>query len=349
MPTLINSIPNILFKKYSGTVDTSVNNTVNQEPPILASPKIIPSLQIYNQEIPKEAPTNLVLDLTPPPTAAPYIVGLDTDNKLSLLCEKREYSSTHPWIVKYTNVKLSDFALVNGYSYKFAGTNPQVPYLGITNLLSQIIPFNYDPALSYQYYVNIWNGNDFISTKCDNIVNPWILDIDAGYLTFFSDQPQLASPKITFWRYEGTMGLPSSGGTVVEKETLTYYIKYRPLTVPRTQTLNENININSNYISNATHIDINIIDRTGFSKNNILSLLNPDDFIYITTGSSVFIHIFKIQFITNNQKNGQNDWSFIVEPLNPQDGSNETPFPSQVYSIYFDMNSNRIPIAKFKF
>lgn len=349
MTTLTSSIPNVLFKKYSGTVDTTTLNTVNQEPPILASPKIIPSIQIYNQEIPNVAPTDLVLDLSPPPDAAPNIVGLDASGNMSLLCEKREYSMTYPWIVKYTNLHLTDMALVSGYAYKFAGTNPQVPFLGITNLLSQVLPFNYDPALSYQYYVNIWNGNTFISTKCDDSKNPWILDIDSGYLTFYSASPQLAPPKITFWRYEGSMGLQSSVSPVTTKKTLTYYLKYQAQTIPRTPATSGYININNVRISNTTSIDINIYDRTTFSKNDILSLLYPDDHIYITASSSVYIHIYKIQLITNNQTNGQSDWTLTVIPLNPQDGAIETVISGGIYTVYFDINSNRIPIYKIKF
>jgi hypothetical protein len=352
MSKLINAIPDILFKKYSGVVDTSTLNTVNQEPPVLASPKIFPSLQIYNQYIPPLAPTDLITDFTAPVSNILDLNGDETDD-LTSLCEKREYSEEYPWMVKYTNLKLTDEGLVDGYSYKFAGTNPQVAYLNETNLLSQTIPFNYDPALTYQYFVYIWNGNTFISTKCDNSVNPWVLDVDAGYLTFYGQNKQLAPPLVTFWRYEGTFGFDVSGGggggpgPTIQKKTLAYYISTEETYVP---TQAEYINIDTTEIGTATRIDINNIDLTGASKNDVFTTLDRDDLIYITTNTSKYTHIYRIIFIQNNTEN--DDWTFTVEPLNPDDDielQETTDDPEQIFTISFDLNSNRIPITKIKF
>jgi hypothetical protein len=357
------NIENILFKKYSGVVQTNVQNTVNQEPPILAYPKIFPDTQVYNQPIPPTVPllsdnTGLLTDFTPPVSD---ILFLSTSNDLSTLCENRQVLASHPYIVRYVKMKLTDFTLNTGFSYRFAGINPGGPSSGLptsvlatTNLLSQTIPFNYEPGLSYQYYVYLWNPAAFPpryeSVASDDSTYPWIFDTDAGYITIFGPAPQdpTKPPLVTFWRYEGIMGLGSGGGgtPVTEKKTLSYYLSFEPsATLPAQPSY---VNINNIHLSIATRININIIDRTQFSKNNILSLLAPDDLIYITTAISEFIHIYKIQFIKNNQPARQ-DWTFIVLPLNTSDGSTETVTSGQIYSVSFDVNSNRIPIYKIKF
>ena len=52
----------LLFKKYSGAVDAYVGVAVGGEPPVSARPRIIPSLQLFSQDIPATAP--LAGDLT---------------------------------------------------------------------------------------------------------------------------------------------------------------------------------------------------------------------------------------------------------------------------------------------
>lgn len=364
MPLVSDSIiENILFKKYSGVAETNINNTVNQEPPILAYPKIFPDVQIYNQPLPPTVPllsenTGLVSDFTPPVSD---ILFLSISGDLSTLCEDRQVLVSNPYIVRYVKMKLTDFTLNTGYSYRFAGINPGGPSSGLpasvlatTNILSQAIPFNYEPGLSYQYYLYLWNPNAsppaYEAVSSDDSTNPWIFDTDAGYITIFGRMPQdpIYPPLVTFWRYEGIMGLGSSGGGTgsgVQKLTLAYYLNFQ---TAFSQPLTANINLNNAHISVATRIDININDITTYSKNNIFSKLNPDDLIYITTATSEFIHIYRIQFITNNQPTNQS-WSFTVLPLNTYDGNAETVVPGQIYTISFDLNSTRIPIYKIKF
>lgn len=352
-------IENILFKKYSGVVTTNIQNTVNQEPPILAYPKIFPDVQIYNQQIPPTVPllsdnTGLVSDFTPPVSD---ILFLSSNNDLSTLCEDRQVLSSNPYIVRYVKMKLTDFTLDTGYSYRFAGINPGGPGSGLptsvlatTNLLCQAIPFNYEPGLSYQYYLYLWNAlaspPAYEAVSSDDETNPWIFDTDAGYITIFGEEPQDPTnpPLVTFWRYEGIMGLGAGGGgpSAIEKHTLSYYLSYQLTPAP---TLAATLNINNQHISLATRIDINNIDKTNYSKYNILSKLNPDDLIYITTSTSVYIHIYRIQFIKYNQPS----WTFTVFPMNSFDGNTETVITGQIYSVRFDLNSTRIPIYKIKF
>ena len=218
-PTL-SEISELLFKKYSGVVDTSSTKSVGQEPPVLAYPKIIPSAQIYAQPIPALAPSDLSNNFFI--TSISGIGGpLNPTTNLSGYCTNRQYSNSNPHIVKYTDLRLTHVGNDStGFSYCFAGTNMSTPALtASTNLLSKVIPYSYDPAGSYQYKVSIWdsgsNGYNSYPGSSD-ATHPWVLDTDAGYIRFFGDASPDPSgsliadgkpPLITFWRYEGTMGL----------------------------------------------------------------------------------------------------------------------------------------------
>ena len=95
---------------------------------------------------------------------------------------------------------------------------PLLPVLGSPNAfyheqLKDAIPFNYDPAGSYNY--SIKNSSNF------NIafgVQDWMVDPVAGTLTFFG--ANLASvgisatqpPMISFFKYIGAKGFPAGGG-----------------------------------------------------------------------------------------------------------------------------------------
>lgn len=216
---LTTEIPSLLYKKYSGVVDTSFVTTIPNEQPVLAYPKIIPAVQIYGQSIPRQAPKILTSDLSAP-AGADNIINPYSNTGLTELCIDRQYNSDLPYIVKYTRMRLKLISQANSYSYYFAGTNPQLIYLESTNLLSQIIPYFYDPLGSYQYKVYIWDPlatppQYKVVDRADSVY-PWNIDTDAGYLRFFGttlpDQDGLHPPLITFWRYEGTLGINTSTG-----------------------------------------------------------------------------------------------------------------------------------------
>jgi len=227
MSSLPAELSNLLFKKYSGVVDTSSSKSVTQEPAVLAYPKIIPSVQIYAQPIPSIAPLqsdlsiNSIINITGIVNSSGVPQGTSADLSALGYCEKREVSIAYPYIVKYTKLLLKQVD-ATGFAYNFAGTN--VNLLSSTNILSQVIPYSYDPsAPGYQYAVYIWdaasNGYN-LNVGSSDPTNPWVLDIDAGYIRFFGvsspDPAPLGAlskpPRITFWRYEGTMGFGTDGG-----------------------------------------------------------------------------------------------------------------------------------------
>jgi hypothetical protein len=83
-----------------------------------------------------------------------------------------------------------------------------------SDLLRDAIPFNYDTA-SGSYVPTVKKSSD------DSIIafgqNDWVIDIEAGQLTFFAGLPTGVSidqpPKVTFWRYVGGKGLPTGSAT----------------------------------------------------------------------------------------------------------------------------------------
>jgi hypothetical protein len=216
MSNLNNELPNLLFKKYSGVVDTNSSFGVSDEPPVLAYPKIIPSVQIYAQQIPNPAPTDLTQNFIAPVTGISNNSGY-VNLSTGQLCINRQISTAYPYITKYTKLKLVNTDTTR-FAFRFAGTGSTINLLTSTNLLSQIIPYYYDTAGSYQYFIYIWqsSSSSYISVPSSDTTNPWVLDIDAGYLRFFGntspDPDGLHPPLVTFWRYEGLMGLESQGG-----------------------------------------------------------------------------------------------------------------------------------------
>jgi len=181
----------LLDKKNTGTVDAYPGLTSNQEVPVSARPKIIASLQVFAQTIPPVAPTDLLTD-------SAFTHGI------------RQYSTTYPYVVKYTNVSLK--SLKYGISYRFSGTDPSHP--DTTNILSNAIPDNFDPTGTYQIVVKSSTG---VVIQANDASHPWKYDIDAGYLTFFHSTPfsePSEIPTISYWRYEGVIGLgPGASGS----------------------------------------------------------------------------------------------------------------------------------------
>jgi hypothetical protein len=115
-------------------------------------------------------------------------------------------------------------ALGNSASYVRDATMSYIKYYFITldyikpgfsytsPLLSQAIPFNFDKLGSYKYYVyatGINNGNQILQ---DDANYSWIVDPDAGILTFFNSVGDNATVTISFYRYEGTFGVGGGGG-----------------------------------------------------------------------------------------------------------------------------------------
>lgn len=80
--------------------------------------------------------------------------------------------------------------------------------------LKDAIPFNYD-AVSGSYVPVVKKSSD--STQIAFGQNDWVIDIEAGQLTFYAGLPAGVSgaqpPKVTFWRYTGPKGFPTGSST----------------------------------------------------------------------------------------------------------------------------------------
>ncbi len=74
-----------------------------------------------------------------------------------------------------------------------------------SSLLINAIPFNYGDGTSYNYSVRDSIGGTIAFGQGD-----WIVDTDAGLLTFYSTVPANMPPTISFYKYVGTKGFTSS-------------------------------------------------------------------------------------------------------------------------------------------
>ena len=189
-----------LYKKNLGVVASQGSNVSYQsETAGNARSRIISNLQLFSQPIPQNAPK--LEDLGP----KKYVKAdgsLETDNKDNGLGTVQT-SNTYPYIQYVDSLKLST---ASKYAYYF--NNPGVSTN--TNLLSNAVPYNYNPSnTSWSYKVT--------SSKYNGNVDPslYIVDTDAGYLYFANTTDWDSSngtPSISFYRYNGTMGIPTNLG-----------------------------------------------------------------------------------------------------------------------------------------
>lgn len=183
---------NILFKKFLGTANAFEAASYAAEAAGSARPKVIASLQVMNQEIPKTAPTDLTTVSAFTPTK-----GAGT----------KQVSTAYPYICKYT---LTLESMTPGESYRY---NNPASSTGDLNLLNNAIPFNYD-AGGLTYAVSMTNSAGTV-IEAKDATYPWVFDTDAGYVYFIGDKfPDSTTnkPVLTFWRYEGTFGVGSGTG-----------------------------------------------------------------------------------------------------------------------------------------
>lgn len=164
--------------------------TISSRPAIFAS-------QLYKDTIPSTAPTDLTVATVP-------AASDNTNNTVTGTI--RAVSTASTFIEKYTKLPLYD-AVGAGKSFVYSNTQSN-------NVLSQVIPYSYDPLGSYQYTVYGKNGSPMSPSDPDY---PWILDTDAGVLTFIGSNSLAKTdarypPNITFWRYNGAFGVTGSGG-----------------------------------------------------------------------------------------------------------------------------------------
>lgn len=185
----------LLYKKYVGSSDAyPATANYSNEPQSNARQRIYPSIQLCAQEIPSVAPTDLVRDFTFPSGNG-----------------QRWTSSQYPWVVRYINTSLK--SILAGLSFWFINTDPTNLS---TNILSNSIPFNYDPLGSY--FIQVLDPSKPVGSQAiapSDATTPWNFDQDVGVLTFFpanlTPLPGSFTPLISYWRYEGAFGLTSSG------------------------------------------------------------------------------------------------------------------------------------------
>jgi microcystin-dependent protein len=95
--------------------------------------------------------------------------------------------------------KFSDLVLT-----ALAGTSNRAYYHAS---LIDAIPFNFGDGTSYNYTVK-----DSLGTVIPFGTGDWVVDPDAGTLTFYGTVPANMPPTISFWRYTGTKGVGSGVG-----------------------------------------------------------------------------------------------------------------------------------------
>jgi len=121
------------------------------------------------------------------------------------------YDTDQTFIKYYKRVRLGSSSVVPGQAFKFIG-NDEDPTTYPTNILLNGI------ASYGNYTITIEessNGVDFSPISSSNSSKAWWYDPASGYVTFFVKQDYVASndnagsfkPYITFWRYEGDMGI----------------------------------------------------------------------------------------------------------------------------------------------
>ncbi len=121
------------------------------------------------------------------------------------------YDTDQIFIKYYKRVRLGSSTVVPGQAFKFIG-NDEDPTTYPTNILLNGI------ASYGNYTITIEessNGVDFSPISSSNSNKAWWYDPASGYVTFFLKQHYVASndnassfkPYITFWRYEGDMGI----------------------------------------------------------------------------------------------------------------------------------------------
>ena len=150
--TLTNGYIDLLFKKYLGVTESNTNALYSQEAAGNSRPRVFANSQLFSQPIPATAPSGQsslntpkqTITITTSPTADlifnGYVQSNGTISSINSSLGIVYTSQTYPWIQFIQNLSLS--AVNSGFSYRFV--NPGIP--GNVNLLTNLIPFNYDPV-----------------------------------------------------------------------------------------------------------------------------------------------------------------------------------------------------------
>lgn len=195
----------ILFKKLLSKPATSVDKAFYEEPNIFSRAAVFSNVQLYAETIPPVAPTDLI-----------HMTENDTDDQGNSIVNSLygKTSSISSMVRRYINVRLSTIPGNNGTSFK----GPIDPDQSTMNVLQDMIPVNYDRNGSYVARVYRSNGTEIL-----NGVGEWVIDTDAGVITFFAKgDTQLGlvdndhPPIVSFYRYVGAKGISGRDTRILE-------------------------------------------------------------------------------------------------------------------------------------
>ena len=199
----------LLYKKFLGTPAGNPGISYVGE---LGSARtnLFAQTQLFSQPIPQIAPesTDFIVSgyVTLVGGKTTIVQTEPSSGKLGTI----KTSKSYPWLQKIEYLQLQQ---ATPFSYYF--NNP----VSSINLLQNIIPFNYDLGGSYNYA--LYKSGSDPSTQASLLPsNPpyWFIDSDAGYLYFPTSSNDWKTyfstllPLISFYRYNGTMGIPTNLG-----------------------------------------------------------------------------------------------------------------------------------------
>ncbi len=220
------STSDLIFKKFLGNAGAYPGASYALEVGN-ARPNVFSSLQIFSQPIPPVAPTDSDFVITS------YLWGLLSNGSYTSITLTSTNtppdnlynigqiwtSQSYPYIQKIVGLYLSP--ITKGTSYRFAD-----PTKSVINYLNQTIPNNTDVKTNtYSYTLNSSNGFIYgsstnISFSANSSPN-WFIDTDVGYLYFPNNDWDMSyNPVISFYRYNGSIGLNSSTPTETQDSWL---------------------------------------------------------------------------------------------------------------------------------
>ena len=186
---------NLLFKKHVQKASTNNNIEFFDEPLFSRKSTISDRVWLQDRDIPATAPSVLSsLTDTDLDDENNSLVGSGTDG--GSLVGKSYYHGGRSLIKKYLKVKLSFVIGSDDQAYR-------------NDVLINAIPFNWDNAASYKYILYYHNGSGYVEVPRGPSGGDWVIDTDAGVLTFYgynivSGYIDASNPPyITFYRYVG--------------------------------------------------------------------------------------------------------------------------------------------------
>lgn len=190
----------LLFKKFLGKPSTDPDLRFFAEPSLPARPNVL-TTQVWSETVPETRPSGSTWNGA---TLATFIAGASPGDTVD--------HDTYP--IQYVHQQiLTKVTNGNSKSYKAAPSG--------TNLLQKAIPFNYDTAGGYATTLYRQTASD-VGTQIFDGVGEWVVDPDAGTLTFYHYETVQAyvteanPPYLSFFRYTGATGLTSSQWTTVD-------------------------------------------------------------------------------------------------------------------------------------